>query len=94
VSLTWSLAVNHPTATVRVVPTSGGHHVVVHHSFDGLELDDVREVLCRPRQHARMVRGPELLGELQGMSRVTQCDDSTRFPSGALAERSITPLER
>jgi len=48
VSLTWSLAVNHPTATVRVVPTSGGHHVVVHHAFDGLELDDVREVLCRP----------------------------------------------
>jgi len=65
VAVTWSLRETHPRLTVRIVPEFGGHHVMIYHAFDGLDLDDVREVLCGPLQHARMVRGPELLGAIE-----------------------------
>lgn len=92
VSVEWSLAGTHPLATVRFVPTTAGHHVVVHRAFgpagfDG--IDGVEEVLCGPLQHARMVRGPEFLGasELTVPLALTEVDGWTRgivVPADAL----------
>ncbi len=63
VSLTWRLTDRHPVATVRFTPLADGRHLVLHHA--GTAVDAVDEVLCGPLQHARMVRGPELLGAFE-----------------------------
>lgn len=65
VAVTWSLAGRRPSATLRFVPATTGHHVAVYHALDPLTIDEVREVLCGPLQHARMVRGPEFLGAFE-----------------------------
>lgn len=62
VSVTWSLAGPHPRATVRFTPVTTGHHLAVFDAFEPLTPDEVSEVLCGPLQHARRVRGPELVG--------------------------------
>lgn len=80
VSVEWSLAGAHPTATVRFVPSAGGHHLVVHRAFGPVGFGDVDEVLCGPLQHARMVRGPEFLpaSELTAPLALVEVDGWTR----------------
>lgn len=61
VALTITYAGRYPTAELTATPQMSGRHTVLFHAFAGRSLEAVAEVVCGPMQHARMVRGPELL---------------------------------
>ena len=80
ITLTISCEVSYPSLELHALPVEEGMHVALLHAFEGLDLENAAEVVCGPLQHARMVRGSELLGA----SELT-----TPF---ALVQRSGAPL--
>jgi hypothetical protein len=60
----WSVAGLHPRATVTLTPAASINYMVGHQAFTGLAASAVTEVLCGPRQHARVVETVESLGAL------------------------------
>ncbi|WP_157988012.1 golvesin C-terminal-like domain-containing protein [Jiangella endophytica] len=58
----WSLAGANPELQWTLTAAAAGHYVVGYQSVDAVTPDDVDEVLCGSRQHARVIEGAQALG--------------------------------
>lgn len=58
----WSLAGANPELQWTLTAGAAGHYVVGYQSVDAVTPDDVDEVLCGSRQHARVIEGAQSLG--------------------------------
>ncbi|GAA5185283.1 hypothetical protein GCM10023322_28810 [Rugosimonospora acidiphila] len=92
----WSLGGEHPQVHWTLTANQDGHFVVGYQALDAASLDEVDEVLCGTRQHARVVNGVEALGawELMAPMCLTQHGIAgTTFTTGVYIPASVITFE-
>ncbi len=87
----WNLDGDNPEVQWTVTAAQAQHYVVGYQSFDTRQPDEVDEVLCGTRQHARVIEDAQSLGAWELMAPMTLAEH--RVDGGPVTLGLYTPAE-
>ncbi|TDE94888.1 hypothetical protein EXU48_08860 [Occultella glacieicola] len=92
----WNLEGSDPELQWTVTAAQAQHYVVGYQSFDTLAAEDVDEVLCGTRQHARVIEDAQSLGAWELMAPMTLAEhriDDAPVTLGLYTPRDVLEFE-